>query len=214
MVVPVPTLIYRIVHISNIETLLERGGLHAYNFVPSDGLPYRSIHDPEVQAARSSISLSVDPGGVLLDYVPFYFGPRSPMLFKIKSNLIPNCREGQQSIVYLVSTVQTVLQSSIPYIFSDGHDLASLTMWYNTTDNLEQVDWKMVNAQYWADTIDDMDRQRRKQAEFLIYKFCPWSLIQQIAVKDRNIKDQVDSIMNRSNPLIRRDVVIMPSWYY
>ena len=214
MAFPVPTPIYRIIHISNLETLLAREGLHAANFVPPDGLVYRAIHDASVQEARSLITLSVGPEGGLLDYVPFYFGTRSPMLFKLKTNRVSNYLEGQDPIIYLVSSVQAVLQSGIPFVFSDGHDLASLTEWYDDPADLEQVDWGMVNARYWADTTEDMDRQRRKQAELLIHRFCPWSLIQQIAVRDRNIKDQVDGIMDQKEPRVKREVTIQPYWYY
>ena len=42
----------------------------------------------------------------------------------------------------------------------------------------------MVYQRYWKDNLDDMDRQRRKQAEFLVHRFCDWSLINEIAVID------------------------------
>ena len=32
----------------------------------------------------------------------------------------------------------------------------------------DKVDWELVPARYWADQPDDNDRQRRKQAEFLV----------------------------------------------
>ena len=40
---PVPTPIYRLVHVDNLDTLLSRNALHAPNFTPEDGLPYRTI---------------------------------------------------------------------------------------------------------------------------------------------------------------------------
>ena len=33
---------------------------------------------------------------------------------------------------------------------------------------LDQVDWETVYQCYWRDEVGDMDRQRRKQAEFLM----------------------------------------------
>jgi len=52
--------------------------------------------------------------------------------------------------------------------FSDGHGIAAFTQWFDDVTNLNQIEWDMVQADYWADTIVDMDRQRRKQAEFLV----------------------------------------------
>lgn len=212
---PVPTPIFRLVHIRNLEILLTRGGLYAPNHIPNDGLQYHTIHNQEIQDARHSWEIPVSPGGVLHDYIPFYFGCRPPMLLQLKTNRVANYVEGQDPIIYLVSSVQEVIRERCVFVFSDGHGLASFTDWYNSYEELREVDWDMVNARYWADIPDeDMDRQRRKQAEFLIQRFCPWSLIREIAVFNRNIKDQVDSIMNRYPVDMRREVHIRPSWYY
>ncbi len=40
-----------------------------------------------------------------------------------------------------------------------------------------------------------MDRQRRKQAEFLIYQSCPWTLIQEIGVLNLRMKARVAEIL-------------------
>ena len=39
MTYPVPTPIYRLVHVDNLDTLLSRNALYAPNFTPGDGLP-------------------------------------------------------------------------------------------------------------------------------------------------------------------------------
>ena len=49
----------------------------------------------------------------------------------------------------------------------------------------------------WADNSDDLDRQRRKQAEFLAYKVVCWNLIQEIVVINDQIKSDVELIMNQ-----------------
>ena len=50
--VPNPAWLYRLIHIDNLPTLLQRGALHAPNYTPEDGLPYRTIHNSDVQAGR------------------------------------------------------------------------------------------------------------------------------------------------------------------
>ena len=35
---PIPTLLYRLVHLDNLPTLLKRGALHSPNSTPNDGL--------------------------------------------------------------------------------------------------------------------------------------------------------------------------------
>ena len=73
--------------------------------------------------------------------------------------------EGQEPIIYLVSTAQRVVNSGAGFVFSDGHGIAAYTGWYDDLEDLDEVDWQIVYANYWKDTVEDMDRQRKKQAE-------------------------------------------------
>ena len=65
---------------------------------------------------------------------------------------------------------QALAVARIGFVFSDGHGLARFTAWYDDLADLDRVDWDMVYQRYWRDTSDDMDRQRRKQAEFLVHR--------------------------------------------
>ena len=81
--VPNPTPIYRIIHIHNLDTLLQREEIHAPSACPNDGLPYTGIHASQTQLDRGDKKVPCGPGGVIRDYVGFYFGPCSPMLLRI-----------------------------------------------------------------------------------------------------------------------------------
>ena len=48
------------------------------------------------------------------------------------------------------------------------HGLAAYTKWFDYLSHLDQIDWSMMYQRYWSDHPDDMDRQRRKQAEYLV----------------------------------------------
>lgn len=37
----------------------------------------------------------------------------------------------------------------------------------NLLADLERLDWNAIRSRHWADTPEDPDRKRRKQAEFL-----------------------------------------------
>lgn len=214
MRVPKPTPIYRMIHVDNLSICLRRGGLHAPNHTPDDGLDYRTIHNVDIQQKRRITRILCGPRGDAHDYVPFYFGPRSPMLFQLHTGWVSGHIEGQEPIIYVVATAQDVQASGAGFVFSDGHGLASFTTWFDDLDDLSEVDWDVVNARIWKDTVDDMDRQRRKQAEFLVHRCCDWALIQEIAVPNDGVKSKVEGVLGCFPPKQRRPVCVRPEWYY
>jgi hypothetical protein len=214
MPIPNPTAIFRFIHVDNLDIYLERGGIHSPNATPANGLNYKTIHNLEIQQSRREMNIPCGPGGVIHDYVPFYFGYLSPMLLQLHTGRVEGYADGQDPIIYLVSTVQTVLESGSGFVFSDGHGIARYTEWFDNLDHLDKVDWEMVYQRYWADNVDDMDRQRRKQAEFLVHRFCDWSLIHEIAVIDSVMKGHVEGILKRYPPEMLRDVKVQRNWYY
>lgn len=211
---PVPTPILRFTHVDNLDTIIRRGGLHAPNQVLDDGLTYRFCHSTEVQSARAEAPIHLGPGGTIHDYVPFYFGYLSPMMLNLKTGRVEGYNEGQEPLIYLVSSAQAIEESGIKFVYSDGHGLATFTEWFDDLDKLDAVDWTVVNLRYWTDNINDMDRQRKKQAEFLVHRCCPWSLIQEIVVIDSTMQQRVESILAAFPKEQRKVVRTDQNWYY
>jgi len=214
MPIPYPTPIFRFIHVDNLPLCLERGGISAPNFEPENGMEYKTVHNLEIQQHRRIMHIPCGPGGVIHDYVPFYFGYLSPMLLQLHTGRVAGYAEGQEPIIYLKTTAQAIEQSGAGFVFSDGHGIAHYTGWFDTLDDLDKVDWEMVYKRYWSDNVDDMDRQRRKQAEFLVHRFCDWSLIHGIAVIDSGMRERVEGIFDSYAPEMARDVTVKRDWYY
>jgi hypothetical protein len=136
------------------------------------------------------------------------------MLYQLHTGWVPGYEEGQEPIIYLVSKAQSVGRSRTGFVFSDGHGIASYTRWFDSLRDLDKVDWNVVYADYWRDDINDMDRQRRKQAEFLVHRFCDWSLIDEIGVLDRTVKMKVEEMLEQFPRGLHRPVAIHRNWYY
>lgn len=214
MAVPNPTPILRFMHIDSLSVVMQRGGLHAPNFTPQDGLTYRTIHNLEVQEKRANKQIPCGPRGVVHDYVPFYFGPLSPMMLNLKTGRVPGYTDGQEPLIYLGTMAQTIAQSGARFVFSDGHGIAAYTSWFDDLTQLDKVDWNMVYQRYWTDNASDMDRQRKKQAEFLVHQFCDWSLVQAVIVIDDNRKAQVEQVFSGFDPAMHRQILVKRDWYY
>lgn len=214
MPVPNPTPIFRFIHVDNLEVALRRGGLHAPNHTPKDGLTFKTIHDIEIQEKRQQKPIDCGPRGVIHDYVPFYFGYLSPMMLQLKTGQVAGYNEGQEPLIYLVSTAQATRDSGTGFAFSDGHGIAGFTGWYDDLNQLSEVDWNTVYLRYWTSDMNDMDRKRKKQAEFLVHRCCDWSLIQEIGVLNAKIKTKVEGILRQFASDLQRPVVVHADWYY
>ena len=74
--------------------------------------------------------------------------------------------------------------------------------------------WIGTSARYWADQPDDNDRQRRKQAEFLVWQSLDWSLIQGVGALNQQVKARVEAILDQHPDRSRPNVQVMGPWYY
>ncbi len=171
-------------------------------------IPYDNIAYPELQDRRSLTAVDVEPYGHLHDYVPFYFAPRSPMLYV-------NYKKGdeiQKGIIYLISSAQSIKKSEIPFVFTDGHAIMALSHFYRREEDLENIDWNVMRGKYWYDTDEDNDRKRRRQAEFLIHRFMPWVLFEAIIVYDQSVKERVEKFIRTAAH--KPTVHIKRNWYF
>lgn len=210
--VPQPTYIYHITHVNNLPMILAAGGLRTCRALRAEQANYTDIAYQTLQDRRAYTQVPCGAGGTLHDYVPFYFAPRSPMLYKISKQSEPQHQEGQTPIIHLVSTVERVQQAGGSFAFTDGHGIMELTNFYDDRAKLDCVDWQIMNTPYWRDTVEDNDRKRRRQAEFLIHDFFPWDWVQEIGVRNITLKSQTDALLsdNVHKPLVK----VMSGWYY
>jgi hypothetical protein len=112
----------------------------------------------------------------------------------------------------LVTYAETVADAGLGFAFTDGHSTVRFTEFFNDLEALSRIDWPLMRAKYWHDTHDDNDRLRRRQAEFLVHRFCPWQLIQRIGVKTDAIGRDVSHIMQTAchQPVVE----VRRNWYY
>lgn len=198
--------IFRIIHKRNLGFILEHG-IVCRNGQPQDA-NFTSIGTEDIIDKRDKKIVAILPGGTLSDYVPFYFAPRSPMLYSVHKNEI--CP--QEEIVYLVSKLEKVMETELSFAFTDGHALMQFSQVYNSPEDLDKVDWEVMRAVYWNDTPEDNDKKRRRMAEFLVYEHFPVEAIGLVAVKNEQKKRQVEQILSKFGKNI--PVKVYENWYY
>lgn len=209
---PNPTPIYHITPIDNLRLILEAGGMWAKRVLDQEDTGYTSMAHLTIQDRRAHTPVPCEPGGILHDYVPFYFAPRSPMLYTISRGNVAGFSGGQGSVVHIVSTAQAVRNAGPRFVFTDGHGIMAFTEFFVDLADLDKVDWDIMSADQWADTDDDTDRKRRRQAEFLVHEQFPVNLIQEIGVMNQTKKNETAAALAEFDLTI--PVVIRPGWYY
>lgn len=207
-----PLPIYHITPIDNLESIISEGGLLAYNVMLETGTNYTNIAYENIQDRRARIRVPCGAGGVLHDYVPFYFAPRSPMLYTINQGNVPNYTQGQAAVIHLVSDVFEIDIRGLEFVFTDGHAVMGFTDFFDDLNYLGAIDWDVMESRYWFDKNEDNDRKRRRQAEFLVKNFIHWELITEIGVINSTIKAKTEKILQ--NFTHRPSVIVQKNWYY
>lgn len=206
-------LIYHITDIDNLPEIIKSGGLYSNNNTSKKGIKFKSIAHEGIQDRRGGTTVPISPNGNLHDYVPFYFAPRSPMLYVIKNGHVTGHLGGQAPIVYIVSSVKSIESLKIDFVFSDGHAIMSpLSKFYNDLGDMDKIDWKVMELKYWKDTKEDHDRKRRRQAEFLVKGFLPIDLVKEVGVYNEGMKSRALEIAKANG--CRFTVKVKREWYY
>jgi hypothetical protein len=206
--------IYHITHIKNLRSIIIAGGLLCDADVAKGQVNAIGIAHQHIKERRAQKEVPLAPRGTLCDYVPFYFAPRSPMLYSIHKGYVDGYDGSQNEIIYLVSSVDNISASNIPFVFTDGHAVMAISQFYNDLDDLERIDWNIMRAKYWRDTLEDLDKKRRRQAEFLVYSFLPWNQILQIGTRLQTVERQVQAIIEQTGHPHQPNVSVKFNWYY
>lgn len=176
---------FRITHINNISHIAKCGIVKATS--PLHDKNYQPIGDSQVINLRKG---KVINGYHIGDYIPFYFGPRSPMLYVIQHGYNGVQHVEPEKIVYCVIKLDDLIADGIECLFTDGHALSFLTSFY-TKDYLVNinsiVNYKDVYSSQW-NLEGDRDLKRRKEAELLIKDDLPAKYIKGYVVYNEKAK--------------------------
>ncbi|MFC5830034.1 DUF4433 domain-containing protein [Nonomuraea insulae] len=205
--------IYHFTHVNNLSQILKDGVLLSDSHVQARQKLAVEIGDLDVKNRRRSMKVMRPPGGCPADYVPFYFAPRSPMLYVISKGSVEQYQEGQGPLIYLVSSVDRIVSERLDWVFTDGNCASGITEYFDDLAKLEQaVDWPLMESRLWNNTAEDPDRMRRRMAEFLVHHRVPWRCFLGIATKTKKIEKEVKEILDGKSDSIY--VGTRSDWYY
>jgi hypothetical protein len=134
------------------------------------------------------------------------------LLYNIKNGYMDVQKRPQSDIIYIVSSIEKIVELGLEYVFFDGHGYHNFSQVFNDVTYLDNIDWEIINASQWFDTEEDPDRKRRKQAEFLIKNEMSINAILGIATYNKETLEKVNTKLNHHSIDIK--TVAIPKWYY
>lgn len=213
MPVPSHPKIYHIVHVDNLSSIIADGFLWS-DAVMIDRQGGTRVGMANIKRRRLSLPVHCHSGTHVGEYVPFYFCPRSIMLYVIYRANHPELdyTGGQEPIVHLEADLRNVVQwaetNERRWAFSPSNAGAFYTQFYRDLGQLEEINWNGVFAR----DFRPQEVKEAKQAEFLFHRSFPVNLIERIGVLSPSVARQVSAAIRESSH--RPEVEVLKAWYY
>jgi len=203
-------------HLDNLPSIAAAGALACDGQARRSGMR-TEVGDTSIKEARRRRTVPVAPGGRVGDYVPFYFAPRSPMMFRIacdcRDSIPGRYQGGDRPLIYLAARVGAVVDSGLPWVAADGNARAMITHFSSDLTEVEHmIDWELMRQAMWNSTPEDPDRERRRAAELLLRDRASLSLFHEVAAYSEQYAVRARVALG-DHPLAQR-VVVRPHWYY
>jgi hypothetical protein len=223
MAISLPVRLFHITAIANLPNIFANGTLLSKNCVAANRIAYANIAHQGAQGARSAKAVPNPPGGNIHDYVPFYFAPRSPMLYAINAGRVLGCDLRQADIVHLETTVDLALTHKNPYVIYDRNATKPYSTPYTSLDGLNSVAWDLITetpsldgyCKYFHDVpsnVKYVDRMEKRMAEFLVKNHVPLAAITRIGVLSNAQQEVVRQMVSTCGLAI--PVAAIPTWYF
>jgi len=218
-----PLRIFHITAIPNLARIAKSKMLHANAVLQKKKIPHANIAYQGAQGKRATKLVAKPPGGVIHDYVPFYFAPRSPMLMAINGGKVEGCNFRQEDIVHFETTVEAVVAKGLPFVFYDYNATLDFASCYSDLKYLDKIDWDLFYeaprfdgyCKFWFSTVNNPKyilRMETRQAEFLVHQRVPLNLMDVVGVCSPEKAAEVQEIFDDAK--INIPVEVKTAWYY
>ena len=207
---PKKALIWRIVHCDNLSWILDNG-LHCGNSNVK-APDWVNIGNPELINKRANHPVPLPPGGLLNDYVPFYFTPFSPMLRNINTGWGGIPKQPNEKIVLLVSSLHHITKLDLPFLFTNSHAYYRWANYYSDLADLDKIDWPLLQRRDFKRDPEDPAKFERYQAEALVYQHVPVYGLLGIVCYTEHVKQHIEQAVQIRT--LKLSIYTRTGWYF
>ena len=205
---PAKTPIYHITHVANLPDIIAADGLHS-DAIMATRKP-KVIGYEHIKARRLKVNrVTCCANRFVGEFVPFYYCPRSPMLFTINKGSTGLPAGCQKDIVHLVSNVAVAIALGQPWAICKINAAAGYvdaSSFSTDVTALDELNWNAIRATYWSEVVT------QKSAEFLVADSFPWSAIQGIVCQNSVTAAKVGAILTGAKH--QPPIEVKTGWYY
>lgn len=207
---PNKALIFRITHRGNLPWLLEHG-LYSRSS-PEQDPGFITIGKQELIDKRVTRPVPPPSGGMLSDYIPFYFTPSSMMLYNIVTGR-GVARQSREDIVVLVSSLPHLQQLGVPFLFTDRHAyLANAEFSTRLQELAAFVPWDLLQNRDFKRDPEHPEKTDRYQAEALVQHHLPVSALLGVGTYTDEVRAAVEAQVGARR--LQLKVVTRPNWFF
>lgn len=166
---------------------------------------------PNLIQKRNTRPVPIAPGGTLDDYIPFYFGTHSAMLYNIHTGY-GVAQVHQQDMVYVVSSVQRLVAGNIAFVFTERHAYVANAGYFSDPAYLDRLDWNLIGGRDFKRDPNRLDKLERRAAELLVHRHLPVPMLLAIACYSSAVEQQVQAAAGAAGVNIATRV--RQDWYF
>src|SRR5690606_31118509 len=175
------------------KTQLSLPQIHTTNYNKSCFIFYKILSKQRGELYTTDVQIA--GYGKVGEYVPFYFTPRSIMLYNIVTgHRAPKVPKVPRENILVIRCLIEQLAKCGRYFFTDGQaNVSNGTNHFHDLKDLDKIDWSIIQTSSFSKSTDDLDRARRYQAEFLVHDHVPVSAVESIVVYNKFAQARVEA---------------------
>lgn len=177
--------IFHFTPIHNLDSII-KNGLLCTNEKEARVISHKNIANMNIQNRRAKMEVTCGKGGVVHDYVPFYFTSKNPMFLGVLNKK----NTDQPFIIYLCMKIDRLEKDDA--VFTDASANTDIPpQFYSDTALLDKLDWNLIDSRNWSFTDEE---RHKKMAEAMVYNKVGIEEIDAIVVYNNWVADGVRKI--------------------
>lgn len=136
------------------------------------------------------------------------------MLYNIKTGYAGMRQTPMSEIVILVSSLRTLVEQGVPFVFTDRHAylLAADESFSSDLADLNRIDWKILQARDFRRDPNDPGKFERYQAEALVHRQMPVTTL--LGIVCHGPTQEARLLRLEQDAGAELTLAVRPSWFF